>query len=132
MIEKEYKASKFALLSITGSVVILLLIAILMYSKRGWSALLLSPLILVFIGFIRFLKLYRQPQFKISDKELNIINPPKKIEMAKIVSVKSEGKDKLELIMKDEIPVPLFLKDLSSKDRVDLELTIKQAIGRKS
>lgn len=128
MIEKEYKAGKFALLAMTGSVVILLLIAIIMYSKRGWSVFLLSPLILAFVGFIKLLRLDRQLQFKISDKELHIINPPKKIEMAKIVSVKSEGKDKLELIMEDEIPVPLFLGNLSSKDRMDLELTIKQLV----
>ncbi|MDP1758244.1 MAG: hypothetical protein Q8K77_00420, partial [Thermodesulfovibrionales bacterium] len=110
----------------------LLLAVIIMNSKRGWSLALVPPLIVAFIGLIRFYKLSRQPQFKISEKELYIFNPPKKIEVAKIVAVKSEGKNKMELLVKDDIPIPLFLYYLSSKDRKDLESTIKQIIGQKS
>ena len=132
MIEKEYKAGNFSIVLVAGSVLILLLAIIIMNIKRGWSVALVPLLLLAFIGLIRFYKLSRKPQFKISEKELNVFNPPKKIDVRKIVSVKSEGKDKLEVILKDELPVPLFLKDLSSKDRRDLELTIKQIIGQKA
>ena len=132
MIEKEYKAGRFSVSVYLGTSIILLLAVIIMSIKRGWSVALVPPLILVLIGFIRFYKLSRKPQFRISEKELILFNPPKKIKVEKIVSVKSGGKTKLELILKDEIPAPLSLKYLSSKDRIDLELTIKQIIGQKS
>ena len=91
----------------------------------------LCPLFFSILYLFKSYKLGKIPLFSVSENEFKIFNPLKIIAVEKITAVKQAGKNKLELILTDEVPVPLFLNELSGADRKDLKSYIERIISRK-
>lgn len=103
----------------------------------GWAIMgepsihLLLPIALALIFLFRLYKLYKNPIFLVSSDAIIIPKPQKTVPFEKITSVHTSGKDKLELMIRDGIPVPLFIGELSSSDRIGLKEVIMSRIGKK-
>jgi hypothetical protein len=89
----------------------------------------LPPLFLAFLELLKLHKLSRKPLFIINENEIMVLNPLKKVAIGKITAIREESKNRFELILKDAIPVPLFVGELSKADRKDLKSRIENLIG---
>jgi hypothetical protein len=128
--QKVFKAGKFIILFQLGSSIFLILFAIALGLIRGWSSALIPPLFLAIFILIRLYIKRKKPIFLISDNEVEIFNPPRKIPTEKIAAIDYVEEKKLELILTEGMSVPLFLHDLSKADRKDLKNRIETMINR--
>jgi hypothetical protein len=128
---KQYKAGRGSQILIAGAVIVLLLFVLVFMFFKGWSISLLPPLFLASFGILKLYKFNRKPLFIISDNEIIILNPLNKIATGKIIEIREEGKNKFELILKDTIPISLFVGELSKEDRRNLKSHVENLIGTK-
>jgi len=132
MTEKIIKAGKSSKLFLISASIFLILFVVLMVFYKGLSILLVTPLVLAIFYLYRYFRLRKKPIFIVSENEIKVFNPLKTIAVEKIEAVRPEGEGKLELILKDELPVPLLMHELSTADRKELKLTIEKLIGQKT
>ena len=128
--QKVFKAGKFIMLVQLVSAIFLILFVLVFVFTTKWSSSLIPPLFLAVFILIRLYIKRKKPIFLIADNEVEIFNPPRKIPVYKIASIDYVEKNKLELILTDGLPVPLFLHDLSKADRNDLKQSIETMIKR--
>jgi hypothetical protein len=126
---KQYKAGRVPQILIAGSIIILILFVLVISIFRGWSIFLLTALFLAFLGLLKLHKLSRKPLFIVNENEIMVLNPLKKVAIGKITAIREEGQNRLELVLKNEMPVPLFIGELSKIDRKDLKARIENLIG---
>lgn len=128
MTYKEFKAGKrVRFFCISGAVTWVLFIVVMGFI-RGWSHMLLLPITLATVYSYLLYKSIQKPLFLISGNELVITKLKKKVSAEKITGVKQVDNDRLELILKDELPVQLLLNELSREDRTVLKSSIDAMI----
>ena len=93
---------------------------------------LLLPITLATAYSYLLYKSVQKPLFLISGNEFVITKLKKKIPAEKITGVKQIDNDRLELILKDELPVQLLLNELSREDRTVLKSSIDALIKNKN
>ncbi len=125
---KKFKAGKrVRFFCISGTVTWGLFIVVMGFI-RGWSFMLLLPIILATAYSYLLYKSVQEPLFLLSGNELVITKLKKKIPAEKIIGVKQVDNDRLELLLKDEFPVQLLLNELSREDRNVLKSSIDAMI----
>ena len=124
-----YKAGKLHFISvIVGSaIMIVCTIAVVLY--RGFEPALISFLLLPLFWLYRLLT--SKPVAVISETQIQVFNPDRTVPIEKVERIISQGKDRIELILTDELPLPIFIKELSKSDRENLKITIQRIIKDK-
>lgn len=93
------------------------------------------PSIIAIIAFIIILAFWdikypKKPLFVISEKDIHIYNHAV-VQIDQIEHIKTVGSYNLELVLKDTLPVPLALWQLSKRDRKELSAMIENLIAEK-
>ena len=125
---KEFKAGKRVRFFCISGAVTWVLFIVAMGLIRGWSPMLLLPITLAAVYSYLLYKSVQKPLFLISGHELVITKLKKKIPAEKITGIKQVDNDRIELILKDELPVWLLLNELSLEDRTVLKSSINAMI----
>lgn len=130
---KAFRAGLGFKLFLLSAAVILILVGVLMivFRVRASVSGIPFPFFLALIFIYQLIKYSKKPLFVISEKEIQILYPHKVIQMEQIEQVKTEGTDKLELILKDSLPVPLMMRTLSKRDRSELRTMIESLVKKK-
>jgi hypothetical protein len=127
---KEFRAGRKVRLFCVSSMIVWTLFTIVMGIIRGLKLFLLLPVSLALINFFWFCRTGRKPLFLLSEDELIMNKTNKRIALEKISDVIQIGKDRLDLILKDEKPMQLHLYELSLEDREILKSSIKDIIKK--
>jgi hypothetical protein len=127
---KEFRVGRKIRLFCISSMIVWTLFTIVMGIIRGLNPFLLLPVSLALINFFWFCRTGRKPLFLLSDSELIMNKANKRIALEKISDVIQIGKDRIDLILKDEKPMQLYVHELSLEDREILESSIKDIIKK--
>ena len=128
---KQYRAGRSAHFMYVGFIAFWLLFAAFaaMWSKKSiWY---LLPAYFILLSIFKLYKLIKHPMLEISDKELIIHSPHALVPLHKIITIRSEGKKKIELIFPNRIPQQVFIGELSKEDRRDFIAELEKRTGAK-
>ena len=127
---KEFKVGRKVRLFCISSMIVWTVFTIVMGIIRGLKVFLLLPVSLALINLFWFCRISRKPLFLLSENELIMNKANKRIALEKISDVIQIGKDRLNLILRDEKPVQLYVHELSLEDREILKSSIEDIIKK--
>lgn len=126
---RTFRAGLGLKLFLLSAVVISIIVGVLMKVFCGSVSGIPFPFFLALIFIYQLIKYSIKPLFIISEKEIQVY-PHKILTLEQIEAVKIEGANRLELILKNSLPVSLNLWTLSNRDRRELRTMIESLLKK--